>query len=91
VSFEGGNLTEELENMVTLGANNKVTNLTTDQPLTLKIAVPTGLYSGNVKADDGGVKKTLTFKGVILQRQNLGGGFFLGTDKSGSVHLEPTP
>jgi hypothetical protein len=88
VSFEGGNLTEELENMVTLGANNKVTNLTTNRPLTLKIAVPTGLFSGTLKTDDGGVKKTLTFKGAILQRQNLGAGFFLGTDESGSVHLE---
>ena len=91
VSFEGGNLAAPLENMVTLEANNKVTNLTTDQPLTVKIAVPTGLFSGRLRADNGGVMKTLTFRGVVLQRQNLGAGFFLGTDVSGSVHLEPAP
>jgi plastocyanin len=91
ISFDGGNLGAALTNIVNLEPNNKVRNLTTNQPLTMSIALPTGLFSGSVKVDDGGVKKTLAFKGAVLQRQNLGAGFFLGTNESGSVLLAPLP
>jgi len=91
VSFEGGNFTAALTNVVRLEPINKLTNLTTNQPLVLNLALPTGLFAGSVKVADGGVNKTLLFKGALLQRQNLGAGFFLGTNESGSVRLEPLP
>jgi uncharacterized repeat protein (TIGR02543 family) len=90
-SFDGGNLTAALTNVVRLEPNNKLKNLTTNQPLVVNIALPTGLFSGSVKAEDGGVKKTLMFKGALLQHQNLGAGFFLSTNKSGTVRLESAP
>jgi hypothetical protein len=91
VTFEGGNLTRSFTNSVTLGPKNQLINLTTNQPLLLKITLPTGLLSGTVKLKDGGLDKKLSFKGAILQRQNLAAGFFLGTNQSGSVDLEPAP
>jgi len=90
ISFQGGNLTSALTNIVRLESNNKVTNLTSNRALTLSIALPTGLFTGSLKANDGAIK-TLKFKGAVLQRQNLGAGFFLGTNESGSVGLEPLP
>jgi len=47
--------------------------------------------SGTVKLNDSGVSKKLSFKGAVLQRQNIAAGFFLGTNQSGSVRLEPLP
>ncbi len=91
VTFEGGNLAGAFTNLATLGAKNKLTNLTTNQPLIFNITVPTGLFTGSVKVNDSGVDRKLIFKGALLQRQNLGGGFFLGTDESGPVRFEPQP
>jgi len=91
VTFEGGNLTSAYSNTIALGPKNKLINLTTNQPLSLKVAVPTGLLSGTVKLNDSGVSKKLSFKGAVLQRQNIAAGFFLGTNQSGSVRLEPLP
>jgi len=91
ISFADGNLSEEFTNVVTLGPNNKVINLTTNQPLVLTITLPTGLFKGTVTLNDAGAKKLLRFNGALLQRQNLGAGLFLGTNQSGSVQFEPAP
>jgi len=38
---------------------------------------------------NAGLRVTRAFKGAVLQRQNLGSGFFLGTNQSGRVYLGP--
>ena len=91
VRFEGGNLNEAFTNLVRLGPNNKVSNLTSNQPLVLTITLPNGLFSGTVTLIDGAAKKRLAFKGALLQRQKFGAGLFLGTDQSGTTRFEPAP
>ena len=91
VRVGGGNLSESHTNRVTLGANNKVTNLTTNQPLVLNLNLPTGLFNGSMTVTDGGARKKLLFKGALLQRQNFGAGFFPGVDQTGAVWFEAVP
>jgi hypothetical protein len=86
VIFTGGNLDAPLTNQVVLGANNIVTNLSST-PLTFKINVSNGQFDGNFTAP--GATKSTSFKGVILQGQNFGAGFFLGTNQSGTVFFGP--
>jgi hypothetical protein len=37
------------------------------------------------------LNKTITFKGVLLQLDNSAAGYFLGTNQSGFVTIEPPP
>jgi plastocyanin len=91
IRFDGGGLSGTFTNMVVLGNNNKVTNLTPNQPLVLTLTLPTGLFNGSATLTNQGVRQKLTFKGALLQRQDLGAGFFLGTNQSGAVLLEAAP
>ena len=47
--------------------------------VSLKVAPATGIFTGSVSG--------IPVSGVILPRQNIGGGFFLGTNESGRVYL----
>jgi hypothetical protein len=85
VIFSGGNLSDSFTNVVTLGANNRVTNFTTNQPLVFSIVLPDGRFSGRVTLTNAGARVILPFKGALLQHQNFGSGFFLGTNQSGRV------
>ena len=78
----GDPLAGNITNQVILGASNHVTN---DSPnaLSLTITTKTGTFKGSVM--DQNLGKMLPFNGVLLQKQNLGGGFFLGTQESGNV------
>jgi hypothetical protein len=49
----------------------------------MTFTLPTGLYAGTVTVTNGGVRRVVSFKGVVLQRQNYGTGFFLGTNQTG--------
>ena len=51
--------------------------------------VITGRLQGAVTLTNAGQRVTRAFKGAVLQRQNLGSGFFLGTNQSGRVYLGP--
>jgi hypothetical protein len=87
VDFRGGNLSEQFTNLVTLGANNRITNLTSNQPLVFSIVLPDGRFNGRVTLTNDGVRTILPFKGALLRHQNFGSGFFLGTNQSGRVHI----
>jgi len=91
IRFDGGGLIDTFTNMVTLGTNNKVSNLTTNQPLVMTLTLPTGLFNGTATLTNQGMRQKLTFKGALLQREDLGAGFFLGPSTSGSVLLEAAP
>jgi hypothetical protein len=86
VVLQGGNLSEVITNQVALDPNNRVVNLS-DNKLSLSFSTSTGLFSGRVV--DPSTLRTLTFRGVVLQKQNSGAGLFLGVNESGEVLLEP--
>jgi hypothetical protein len=87
VVFEGGNLSESFTNEVTLTETNAVLNDGVNG-LKLIINLTNGTFSGNVQAL--GARKRTTFKGALLQDQAQGAGFFLGTNQSGRVSVQPT-
>lgn len=87
VWLANGNLSSAFTNQVTLNSLSKVTNQSTNA-LTLTITTSTGLFKGSVvNPATGG--KAIPFTGVILQKQNFGGGFFTGTDQTGRAFFGP--
>lgn len=87
VWFANGNIPNDFTNQVSLGTNNVVSNLTTNNALTLKLTASTGLFK--VTAVDPDTHKTVTGSGVVLQKQNFGDGFFPGTNQVGQLFWGP--
>lgn len=81
--FSAGNLSNDFFNDILLAAN-KVKNLGTNR-LSFSISRSSGLFSGTVSAPDG--SQQIPFKGAVHQKQNLGWGYFLGTNQSGRVRF----
>jgi hypothetical protein len=71
-------------NAVVLGQDNKLANLSSNR-MALTISVPTGIWRGTATEPSSG--RTLTLQGVLLQRQNVGLGFFAATNQTGRVVL----
>jgi hypothetical protein len=86
VWLSNGNVNPAFTNQVALSAASKVTNLSSNK-LTLTITTTSGLFKGSVVNPANG--KTITINGVVLQNQNYGGGFFLGTNQTGRVFFGP--
>lgn len=85
VWFANGNIPNDFTNQVTF-SNNVVSNLGSNN-LTLKLTTSTGLFK--VTAVDPDTGKTVTGSGVVLQKQNSGDGFFLGTNQTGHLFWGP--
>jgi cyclophilin family peptidyl-prolyl cis-trans isomerase len=85
-SFAGGNLAMDFANDILIGPDGKVVNQETNK-LTLAISKSTGLFNGTVTPP--GTTKSIPFKGALLQKQDRGAGFFLGTNQAGSVTIGP--
>jgi hypothetical protein len=83
-----GTLSSFLSNSVTLDVANKMSPCVADG-FKLKMTAATGLFSGSFL--NPASHKATKFNGALLQKQNLGAGFFLGTDQSGFVTLAPAP
>lgn len=84
VVFSGASLPTPLTNGVTLGANNKVAVASPNtNKLTLLLRLPAGSLSGSMSLPR--VKKPILYKGVLVQSQNAGFGYFLEEGKSGLV------
>jgi hypothetical protein len=82
VVLSGGNLAVALTNLVDLSPNGRVTYHGQNK-LTLTVRSASGLLSGKFKPADAA--EPIPFRGVLLQRQSYGGGFFLGPSQSGRV------
>jgi hypothetical protein len=83
-----GNLPAPLTNDVVLSPLNKITVTSTNtNKLTLTVTAATGQFSGSFV--NPGTRKPSLIKGVLLQKHEMGGGFFLGTNQSGRVYFEP--
>jgi len=81
VVLDGGNLSQNITNTVTLSPNNQVTGAGN---LSLRISLPAGSFKGKTT-----LQKPTPFSGVLLQKRNAAYGFFLGTDQSGKVYFGP--
>ncbi len=86
VSLSGGDLAAAISDLIQITSNNRVTNLGSNK-LSLALSPRTGTFGGST--GDPSTGKSLAFSGVVLQKQNIGRGFFLGLDKSGEVMIEP--
>ena len=75
VSFSGGNLGANFNNVVSVNAGSSVVNLSPN-PLTLTITPTLGSFTGQVAKPGTGVVHP--FGGVVLQKQNAGYGFMVG-------------
>jgi hypothetical protein len=73
---------------VTLEAGNIIIN-NSSNTLTMKLTLPTGRFQGSAQNPASG--KTFPFSGVVLQKQNGGAGYFLGTNQGGAVLFGPAP
>ncbi|HXJ76565.1 MAG TPA: hypothetical protein VNM37_27155, partial [Candidatus Dormibacteraeota bacterium] len=65
--------------------NGTVSNQSSNR-LSLTFTKSTGLWKGTVL--DPATGRSLLFRGVVLQGQNDGSGFFLSTNRSGHVQLQ---
>jgi hypothetical protein len=68
-------------NTLTYSASDRLEGVA---PLSLNVSAGTGLFSGSVRLDSGG---RVSFHGALLQNQNVGYGYFLEDNQSGSVSL----
>jgi hypothetical protein len=80
----GDDPTVQIADQILLGANNRVTDLNGNK-LSLTFDLAGGSFKGSIANPD--TLRRLSFNGVVLQKQNRGAGFFLGTTQSGAVSL----
>lgn len=85
LEVSNGNLSNTFIEGIALDSNSKVTS--TNASVKMTITTTSGLFKGTVADPVSG--RTLSFNGVVLQQQNLGGGFFLGTNQVGRVAIHP--
>jgi uncharacterized repeat protein (TIGR03803 family) len=91
VTLGGGNLASNLVKTVVVDAFGNVTVLTPGSDNLAMFVVPTsGLFGGNF-INTAINKVPVLFNGQLVQTNSFGGGFFLGTNESGFVTIEPTP
>ena len=82
--FSDGDLASNFVNQVTLSTANKITST---NKLTAAITTSSGLFK--VTAENPATGKSISGNGVVFQKGNFGSGFFLGTNESGTVILQP--
>ena len=83
--FTGGTASA-FTNEIALGPDNQFIDQGTNG-LAIKIALPRGTFTGRIV--DPITDRRISFKGVVLQKQSGGAGFYNGTNGSGRVRLEP--
>lgn len=86
LQFSGGDLSSNLTARLSIGSNNRVTNLG-PTTVTMTLSPKQGFFSGSVT--DPATRKKYNFNGAVFQKQTTGSGYFLGTDQSSKVTLTP--
>ena len=64
-------------------------DLSLSNKLSLSLTVSNGAFAGSVTQP--GLTRSNLFKGVLLQDENSGYGYFLETNRSGRVRFGPVP
>jgi hypothetical protein len=90
VILNGGGLSAPITNGVTWGIDNKIVPDQGSSSLKLSLNASSGLFQGTV-ATGSGKGQTLSFQGVLFEKNNAGLGLFLGPDQSGTVIFVPNP
>jgi hypothetical protein len=85
LALSNGNLSNAFVEGIALDSASKVTS--TNATVKMTITTSSGLFKGSVADPVSG--KTISYNGVVLQKQNTAGGFFLGTTESGRVTIAP--
>jgi hypothetical protein len=83
--LQNGNLTESFTNQITMDSASKITS--TNATVKVTVTTSTGLFKGTVVNPADG--KSISFNGVLLQKQNIGAGFFTGFNQTGRVYIQP--
>jgi hypothetical protein len=89
IVLNGGGLSAPVTNSVTFGSGNKIVSEKGANAVKLSLTATTGLFKGTVT--DPGTGNTVSFQGVLFERNNAGLGFFLGGNQSGAVNFVPNP
>jgi hypothetical protein len=84
LTLSGAQLASPLNLSLSLGDNNLVVG---EAALKLTFSTQAGTFKGTASPASGAV----SFQGVVLQKANLGGGYFLNANQSGKVELSPAP
>jgi hypothetical protein len=84
LSLINGDLAEGVTNQAALGPDIPATDQSTNK---LSCKTSSGLFHGTVINPE--THKPISVNGIVLQNQNFGAGYFLGTNESGSVLLSP--
>jgi uncharacterized repeat protein (TIGR03803 family) len=91
ISLIGGNLVPNITNSIALLAGGKA-SVQGLNDLRVSFRPSTGFFSGTAANPSAPLLSApIPFSGVVLQAQNSGYGFFLGTNLSGGVVLAPSP
>ena len=86
VLLEGGNLEARTTNVVTLEPRARLRVIgPNSNHLALVLDAKTGRFRGSFLNPQ--THKRDTLRGVLLPKQNIGAGYFLGTNQSGAVYL----
>lgn len=86
IEFSFDNLATAFANEIEISPENKIDNQGANR-LSISVSKTSGRFSGATTPPS--TSKALSFSGVVLQRQNLGAGFFISTNHSGNVILGP--
>ena len=84
ITFAAGNIPMPFTLGVTLSTNNVATVVESDWRARLSLNALNGGFSGSFYSG----AKRIFYRGVVLQRQKVGAGFFVGSDQSGKVWLQ---
>jgi hypothetical protein len=87
IAFQGGDLTDPVSNDFSLSFNNRTINFGGTR-MTLNFSAATGLFTGRIV--DPTTFRSFPFRGVVLQNQNQGMGYFTGYTQTGEVTIMPT-
>ena len=83
VILNGGGLASPMTNSVTWGPNNKII---AGSAMKLSVNPKTGMFQGTLGSGKSG---SMSFQGVLFEKDNIGYGFFLGSGQSGAVTFAP--
>ena len=90
ITLGWGNLVSNIVQAVSVDAHGNVTVWPPNtQNLRMQLQLSTGLFSGFFIHPL--LETPISFRGAVLQSDNSGAGYFLGTDDSGFVVIEPVP
>lgn len=85
-----GNLPSPLANSIALSATGKLTNNGgTLTNLTFALNRNTGIFNGRFRDPQSG--RTRYYYGALFQNEDIGGGYFLGSNQGGWVRLQSSP